>query len=106
MVTILPSSICNPRPGRPHLGSRPARQLAARRRFAPEGLADFIEVDIHYVVEEESRSFERRETLERQHQRQSDVVDLLVVHFDDRFRQPRANIGLTLIARRCTQPRC
>jgi hypothetical protein len=51
-------------------------------------------------VQQEGGALERRQSLERQHQRQRDVVDCVLVSFDQGFRQPRPNIGFAPAPRR------
>ena len=82
------------------VGPRAAGKLAARRRLAADRLGDLLEVDAEHVVQEEGGALQRRQALERQHQRQRDVVDLVLRRLDDRFRQPRPDIGLAPVPRR------
>src|SRR3546814_2380309 len=70
----------------------PAGELAACRRFATDRLREFLEADAEHVVEEEGGAFQRRQALQRHHQRQRDVVDLVPRLLDDRLRQPGHDI--------------
>ena len=80
--------------------ARAARELAAGRRLAADRLGDLLEVDAEHVVQQEGGALERRQAFERQHQRQGDVVDLVLRGLDDRLRQPGADIGLAPVPRR------
>ncbi len=65
------------RPRRLQMLARASRQLAAGGFVAPDRLGDLGEGDIEDVVHQERGTLERREPLERHHQRQGDVVDLV-----------------------------
>ena len=86
------------RPRLAHMAARPRGELAAGGRVAPDRRRDFLEVQPEHVVQQEGRALERRQTFQRQHQRQGDV--LLFRLLDDRIGQPRADIGLALVPRR------
>ena len=80
---------------------RQAAGLALDRR------RDLLKADPEHVVQQEGGALERREPLEREHQRQGDVF--LLVLLDDRLGKPRADIDFALAPRRFelieTQPR-
>jgi hypothetical protein len=48
-------------------------------------LRNFLETDSKHIVKEEGRALEWRQTLQSQHQGQSDIVDLVVFRLDDRL---------------------
>ena len=76
-------------------------------RVALDCRCDLLEFEPEHIVQQERRPLERREAFQRQHQRQCDVVLLLL--FDDGIGKPRAHIGLALAPRRLelieTEPR-
>ena len=80
------------------MGARAGSELAAGGGIAADGRGDFLEFQPEHVVQQEGRPLERRKTFQRQHQRQGDV--LLVLLFDDGIGKPRADIGLALAPRR------
>jgi len=80
--------------GRAEVGPRAAGKLAAGRRRTTDGPGDLLEADAEHVVEEKGGALKRRKTLKSHHQRQRDIVDLLLHRLDDRFRQPGPDIGL------------
>ena len=84
----------------PDMRESAARELAAGGLVAADRLGDLVEADAEHVVQKKGRALERRQALERHHERQRDIVDLVVRRLDDRLRQPRANIGLALSPRR------
>jgi hypothetical protein len=51
-------------------------------------------------MQQEGGALERRQSLERHHQRQRDVVDFLLLGFDQGFRQPWPDIGFSPPPRR------
>src|SRR5579875_1168996 len=73
-------------------------ELAACRGFATDRLGDFLKVEPEYVMEEKGGAFQGRQTLQRHHQWQREIIKLLFCCFDDRFRQPWPDIGLTPIS--------
>src|SRR5215813_6235650 len=79
---------------RADMGPRAAGKLAACGRLTADRLGDLFEGHAEHVMEKKGGPFQRRQALERHHQRQRDVVDLIVGRFDDWFRQPRPDIGL------------
>ena len=79
---------------------RATGELAARRGLAADRLGDLLEADAEHVVQQKGGALERRQALERDHQRQRDVVDLVLSGFDHGFRQPGSDIGLAPAPRR------
>lgn len=79
----------------------PDRELADGRRFPAERIRHLAERHTEHVVEEEGRSLQRRQALERHHQRQSEVIpfETIILGIDQRFGQPGAHI--TLAAEAC-----
>jgi len=73
---------------RAHVAARAAGELTAGRRRTTDRRGDLVEADAEHVVEEKGGAFQRRQALERQHQRQGDVVDLVLRRLDHRLRQP------------------
>ena len=84
---------------RADLGPRAAGKLAARRRFTAHRLGNLLEADAEHVVEEKGGTLQRRQTLQRHHQRQRDIVDFILRCLDDRFWQPGPDIGLAPVPR-------
>ena len=76
------------------IDSGAAGELAAGRRLTADRLCDLVETDAENVMEQEGRALQRRQAFERDHERQRDIVDLLVPGFHDRFWQPRPDVGL------------
>jgi len=76
------------------VGSGAAGELAACGGFTIDGLSNFVEADAEHVMEKKGSLFERRQSLQRHHQRQRHVVDLILLRLDNRFRQPGSDIGL------------
>ena len=76
-----------------------ARELPAGGGAAPDRRRDLLEADPEDVVQQEGGPLERREPLERQHQRQGDVL-LLLGLLDHRLGKPRADIDLAPAPRR------
>ena len=62
--------------------------LAARRRLAADRFGDLVKADAEDVVQQKGGAFQRRQALERQHQRQGDVVEFILLRLDQRFWQP------------------
>src|SRR5262249_44799401 len=80
---------------------RSSRQLPARRRFAADCLRDFVKADAEYVVEKKGYALQRRETLERHHQWQLNVLRSIAIGiYDNRFGEPGPDISLTPLPRR------
>ena len=67
-----------------HMRARPAGELAAGRGLAADRLGDLLEADAEHVVQQEGGALERRQSLERHHQRQRDVVDCVLVRLRPR----------------------
>ena len=63
------------RPRGADVGAGAAGELAAGGRLAADRGGDLVEADAEDVVEEEGGALERRKPLEREHQRQRDLVD-------------------------------
>ena len=82
------------------MGPRATGELAASRGLAPDRLGDLLEADAEHVVQQKGGALERRQALERDHQRQRDVVDLVLFGFDHGLRQPGSDIGLAPAPRR------
>ena len=85
---------------RPRLADMAARaggELAAGGGVALDGGRDLLEVQPEHVVQQEGRPLERRKPLQRQHQRQGDVFQLVL--FDDGIGKPGADIGFALAPR-------
>ena len=82
------------RPRGADMAARAAGELAACRRIAVDGRGDLIEADAENVVKQKGGALQRRQALQRQHQRQRHVVDLVLRRLDHRLRQPRPDIGL------------
>jgi len=84
-----------PGPRRPNVPSRTHRQLAHGSRIPIQRARDIVQRDAEYVMEKESGPLQWRETLKRQHQRECDVVGLLVLGAaDERLWKPGAHISL------------
>ena len=79
---------------------RATGELAACRGLTADRLGHLLETDAEDVVQQEGGALERRQSLERHHQGQRDVVDLIVVSFDEGFGQPRPDIGFAPPPRR------
>ena len=73
------------------------RQAAASR---PIGSGDLVEGRAENVVQQEGGALQRRQALQRHHQRQGDVVGLVLGGFNHGLGQPRADIGLAPPTRR------
>ena len=84
----------------PHMLPGAARKLSAGHGVAADRFGDFVEGRAEHVVQEEGGPFQWRQAVERHHQRQGNVVGLVLGGFDHRLGKPRANIGLALPTRR------
>ena len=82
------------------MAARTAGELAACRRIAIDRRGDLVEADAEDVVKQKGGALQRRQALQRQHQRQRHVVDLVLRRLDHRLRQPWPDIGLTPMPRR------
>jgi hypothetical protein len=67
--------------------------LAAGGGVAANGNGDFFEVSSEHIVGKERGAFQRRETLQGEHQRQSKVVEILFRILHDGFREPHPDVG-------------
>ena len=77
------------------MGPGTGGELSASGRAALDSHCDFLKTDPEHVVEQEGGAFERREPLERKHQRQGDVLFPFLILLDNRLRKPRADVGLS-----------
>lgn len=75
-------------------------ELATCRGLTTDRLGHFLKANSEGVVQQEGGALERGQSLERHHQGQRDVVDLVVVGFDEGFGQPRSDIGFAPPPRR------
>ena len=73
--------------------ARARRELPACGDVSFEGLCYLAERDPENIVKQECHALERREPLECQHKRKSNVVLFFFCH--DRIRKPGAEVGLT-----------
>ena len=64
---------------------RATGELAACRGLPTDRLGHLLEADSEDVMQQEGGALERRQSLERHHQGQRDVVDLVGVGFDEGF---------------------
>ena len=76
------------------VGPRAAGELPARRRLTAERFRDLLEGDAEHVVQQKGGAFQRRQALERELQRQGGVVEFILLRLDQRFWQPRPDVGL------------
>ena len=75
------------------MAARPGGELPAGHGAAADGGGDFLEAEAEDVVQQEGGALQRRQALQRQHQRQGDVVGLRLRLLDQRLGQPGADIG-------------
>ncbi len=82
------------RPGIVDMRAGAAGELAAGRGLAADRLGDRIELHPEHVMQQEGRPFQRRQPLQRDHQRQDQVVGgLLLLGIEERLGQPWSDIG-------------
>ena len=88
------------RPPGTHMGAGPAGQLPARGLIAADGLGDLVEFHPEHVMQQERRALQRRQPLQRHHQRQGDIVHLVRFGGEHRLGQPGPDIDFALLPRR------
>jgi hypothetical protein len=76
------------------------RELAASRRFAANGLCDLIEAGAEDIVKQKGGAIQWGKAFQSQHQRQRDVVRIVLRSVQHGVRKPRADIGFVPVLRR------
>ncbi len=86
------------RPLGAHMGAGAAGQLTRGGFIAADGFGDFIKAYAEHVMQQKRGALERRQTFQRQHQRQGDVIHLVFLGREHRLRQPRPDIDFAVLA--------
>lgn len=78
------------------MGTGATCQLATRDWISPDRGGDLLKVEAEHVMKQEGGALQRRQTLQRHQQRQSNVVQLILARFHDWLREPGADVRLAL----------
>ena len=78
------------------MGPGAACQLATRGGISLDRGRDLLKVEAEHVMKQEGGALQRRQTLQRHQQWQSNVVQLILARFHNWLRQPSADVSFAL----------